>query len=189
MLTTIDGVAKGSARSIAKFNIYEALKDCEDLLIHFGGHKAAAGLAVELDKLEEFKTRFNAIVKERLTGEALIPELEIDSKIKISEITPKFLKILDQFKPFGPGNMRPTFLAEGVQSASNPRIVGTNHLIISIKQFGGDKVFDCIGFDLGQFADKITANQTTFDMVFSIDQMVRDGKTFPQFKLKDLRIN
>ena len=68
MLTTIDGIAKGSARSITNFNIYEALEKCEDMLIHFGGHQAAAGLAVELDKFQEFKDKFNQIVKETITG-------------------------------------------------------------------------------------------------------------------------
>ena len=95
MLTTVDGVAKGSARSISNFNIYEALKKCEDLLIHFGGHQAAAGLAVEVDKIEEFKTKFNQIVRETVTEADLFPEVYIDSKLKFSEITPKFLRIID----------------------------------------------------------------------------------------------
>ncbi|OGV23570.1 MAG: single-stranded-DNA-specific exonuclease RecJ, partial [Ignavibacteria bacterium RIFOXYA2_FULL_37_17] len=107
MLTTVDGVAKGSARSISNFNIYEALQKCDDILLHFGGHQAAAGLAVEIDKLSEFKSRFNRIVKESLQEENLLPEIHIDSKLKFSEITYKFLKILNRFSPFGPGNMRP----------------------------------------------------------------------------------
>lgn len=90
MLTTIDGIAKGSARSITNFNIYEALQKCEDMLIHFGGHQAAAGLAVELDKLQEFKDKFNQIVKESINEEDLLPEVTIDAKIKFSDITPKF---------------------------------------------------------------------------------------------------
>ncbi len=188
MLTTIDGVAKGSARSISKFNIYDALKSCEDLLIHFGGHQAAAGLAVEIDKLDEFKERFNQVVKERLVAEQLSPELEIDTKIKLSEITLKFLRIVDQFKPFGPGNMRPTFLLEEAQVAGVPRVVGNNHLIMSIKQKGCDKVFDCVGFDLGIYYEKLIQPDCLFDVVFSIDQMTREGKSFPQFKIKDLKI-
>lgn len=188
MLTTIDGVAKGSARSISKFNIYDALKSCEDLLIHFGGHQAAAGLAVEIDKLDEFKERFNQVVKERLAAEQLSPELEIDTKIKLSEITLKFLRIVDQFKPFGPGNMRPTFLLEEAQIAGVPRVVGNNHLIMSIKQKGCDKVFDCVGFDLGFYYEKLIQPDCLFDAVFSIDQMTREGKSYPQFKIKDLKI-
>ena len=189
MLTTVDGVAKGSARSISNFNIYEALRKCEDLLIHFGGHQAAAGLAVEVDKLEEFRTRFNSIVKESLLEEDLLPEINIDSKLKFSEITPKFLRILDQFSPFGPANMRPVFLSEDVKVASNPRIVGTNHLLVTLKQDGCEKVFDCIGFNMGNFCEDLSRNNSTIDVIFSIDKTVRDGRFFPQSKFKDIRIS
>ncbi len=187
MLTTIDGVAKGSARSISNFNIYEALQKCEDLLIHFGGHQAAAGLAVEIDKIEEFKTKFNQVVKDSITEEDLLPEIHIDSKIKFSEVTPKFLRIIDQFSPFGPGNMRPVFLSEDVHAVSS-RIVGTNHLLLSLKQDCSDKVFDSIGFNLGDFYEQIKNNNVAFNVVYSVDKSVRDGRTFPQFKIKDIRI-
>lgn len=189
MLTTVDGIAKGSARSINNFNIYEALEKCEELLIHFGGHQAAAGLAIELEKLEEFKYRFNQIVKDSINDKDLSPELMIDSKIKFSEITPKFIRVLEQFSPFGPGNMRPVFLAEGVSIVSNPRIVGANHLIVTLKQDNINKVFDSVGFNMGEFLDSIKIPGVKFDIVFSIDKLSRDGKEFPQLKLKDLKIN
>ncbi|MBK6913306.1 MAG: single-stranded-DNA-specific exonuclease RecJ [Ignavibacteriales bacterium] len=189
MLTTVDGIAKGSARSINNFNIYEALEKCEELLIHFGGHQAAAGLAIELEKLEEFKYRFNQIVKDSINDKDLSPELMIDSKIKFSEITPKFIRVLEQFSPFGPGNMRPVFLAEGVSIVSNPRIVGANHLIVTLKQNTINKVFDSVGFNMGEFLDSIKIPGVKFDIVFSIDKLIRDGKEFPQLKLKDLKIN
>ncbi len=188
MLTTVDGVAKGSARSISNFNIYDALKKCEDLLIHFGGHQAAAGLAVEVDKLEEFRNRFYSIVKESLVQEDLLPEIRIDAKLKFSEITPKFLRILDQFSPFGPGNMRPVFLSENVKIAGTPRIVGLNHLLISLKQDSSDKVFDCIGFNMGNLYEDISKNNSSLDIVFSIDKTQRDGRVFPQLKFKDIKI-
>ncbi len=187
MLTTVDGVAKGSARSISNFNIYEALKKCEDLLIHFGGHKAAAGLAVEVDKIEEFRSKFNQVVRESLTEDELLPEIHIDSKLKFSEITPKFLRIVDQFSPFGPGNMRPVFLSENVELANTPRIVGTNHVICSMKQSGSEKIFDCIGFNMGEFCNLLRSNNGIFDVVYSIDKTTRDGRTFPQFRLKDIK--
>ena len=188
MLTTVDGVAKGSARSISNFNIYEALKKCEDLLIHFGGHQAAAGLAVEIENLEEFKTKFKQVVKESLTEADLHPEVMIDSKIKFSEITPKFFRIIDQFSPFGPGNMRPVFLAENVEMVSSPRIVGNNHLLVCFRQNGSDKTFDCIGFNLGEYFNKIIQPDVALDIVFTIDKTVRDGRTFPQFRLKDILV-
>jgi len=188
LLTTIDGVAKGSARSIANFNIYEALEKCEDVLLHFGGHRAAAGVAVEVDKIEEFKAKFNNIVRESVTGNDLLPEIMIDSKLKFSEITPKFLKVLEQFSPFGPGNMRPVFLSEDVQISNMPRIVGTNHLLLSLKQEGSERIFDCIGFNMGEFCDPIINNNSKIDVVFTIDRTVRDGRVFPQFRLKDIKI-
>jgi single-stranded-DNA-specific exonuclease len=186
MLTTVDGIAKGSARSISNFNIYEALKKCEDLLIHFGGHQAAAGLAVEVEKIDEFRSKFNQIVKESVNENDLLPEIHIDSKLKFSEISPKFLKIIEQFAPFGPGNMRPVFLSEDIEIVNTPRIVGMNHLLLSLKQNSCDKVFDCIGFNMADCLETIKSC-SSFDVVYTIDKSVRDGRTFPQFKLKDIK--
>ena len=187
LLTTIDGVAKGSARSINGFNIYEALQKCEDLLLHFGGHQAAAGLALELDKIDEFKTKFNEVLKSSISTDDLLQEISIDSKIKFSEITPKFLRILEQFSPFGPGNLRPVFLAEGVLTANIPRIVGTNHLLANFKQNGSDKIFDAIGFNMGEHFEIIRENNRELDIVFSIDKTIRDNRIYPQLKLKDIK--
>ena len=188
MLTTIDGIAKGSARSISNFNIYEALQKCEELLIHFGGHQAAAGLAIELDKVQEFKDMFNKIVRESITAEDLFPEVMIDAKIKLSEITPKFLRILDQFSPFGPENMRPVFLSEEVEISNNAKLVGNNHLIACFKQNGNDKVFDSIGFNMREYLDLLLDKKLKVDIVYTIDKAVRDGRTYPQLRLKDLRL-
>lgn len=189
MLTTIDGIAKGSARSISNFNIYDALQKCEDMLIHFGGHQAAAGLAVELDKLKEFKDKFNQIVKESIREEDLLPEVTIDAKIKLSEITPKFLRILDQFSPFGPENMRPVFLTEGVEVSNTPRLVGNNHLVACFRQNGNDKIFDSIGFNMREYLDLLLDKKIKVDIVYTIDKMVRDGRAYPQLRLKDIRLN
>ena len=187
MLTTIDGIAKGSARSISNFNIYEALQKCEDMLIHFGGHQAAAGLAVEIEKVKEFKDKFNQIVRETIKEEDLLPEITIDAKIRLSEITPKFLRILDQFSPFGPENMRPVFLSEGVEIYNNPRLVGNKHLVACFKQSNNDKIFDSIGFNLGEYLDLVSDKKNKFDIVYSIDKTVRDGRTYPQLRIKDLK--
>ena len=187
LLTTIDGIAKGSARSINGFNIYEALQKCDDLLLHFGGHQAAAGLALEVDKIDEFRIRLNEVLKSSITSEDLSEEISIDSKIRFSEITPKFLRILEQFSPFGPGNLRPVFLSESVHVANVPRIVGNNHLVASFRQSGTDKVFDSIGFNMGDHFDLIKNNNTDLDIVFSVDKTIRDSRIFPQLKLKDIK--
>jgi len=187
LLTTIDGIAKGSARSINGFNIYEALQKCDDLLLHFGGHQAAAGLAMNVDKIDEFRIRFNEVLRSSITSEDLSEEISIDSKIRFSEITPKFLRILDQFSPFGPGNLRPVFLSESVHIANMPRIVGNNHLVASFKQIGTDKVFDSIGFNMGDHYDMIKQNNSELDIIFSVDKTIRDSRIFPQLKLKDIK--
>ncbi len=188
MLTTIDGVAKGSARSVPGFNIYDALQSCDDLLLQFGGHEAAAGLAIEIDNLKIFRQRFNAILKQNMKEEDIFPEVHIDAKLHFSEISPKFLRILDQLAPFGPGNMRPVFLSENVSLVYPPRIVGNNHFVTSFKQNGNDKVFDAIGFNLGSFAGLIDKQKNLVDIVYTIESTQKEGKTYPQIRLKDIKV-
>ncbi|MGE5680558.1 MAG: single-stranded-DNA-specific exonuclease RecJ [Bacillota bacterium] len=188
MLTTVDGVAKGSARSIAGFNIYEALKQCEGVLLQFGGHEAAAGLALELEKIPEFKEKFNQIVKNSVKSDDVSPEILADTKIALSDLTPKFIRILEEFAPFGPQNMRPVFLIENVQVTNPPRIVGSNHIILAIKQDGCDRIFDAIGFNLGYFASQIDKDKNLVDIVFTIEKTMRDGRSFPQLRIKDMRV-
>lgn len=188
MLSTIDGVAKGSARSISGFNIYETLQECDDLLIQFGGHEAAAGVAIEIKNIPEFRKRFNSLLKEKMNGKKITPELKVDVKISLSDITPKFVRVLDQFAPFGPGNMRPVFMAENVKIANHPRIVGRNHLLTTLKQNGGDKVFDAIGFNLGYYSEVIAKDRDLIDIVFTIEKITRNGVSYPQIRLKDIKV-
>jgi len=188
MLTTVDGVVKGSARSIPNFDIYEALQKCEESIIQFGGHRAAAGLAIKFDKLSKFKEKFNAVVHASVSADDLLPEILIDSPLDFSEITPKFLRVLDLFAPFGPGNMRPVFISENINVSGKPRIVGKNHLLCSFKQEGSDRVFDCIGFNMGDYYDiLLNSNSDELNIVYTIDKYERAEKTFPQFRLKDIK--
>ena len=185
MMTTVDGVAKGSARSVAGFDIYQALKRCEDKLVQFGGHKYAAGLSVELDRLDEFKGAFNEIAKELLTTELLTPEIRIDAEIPLRELTPKFVRVLNQFAPFGPGNMRPVFVARDVEVYGTPRIVGNNHLKFKVRANG--QIFDAIGFNLGGLLDKILRGRKTIDVAFSLDEGEYAGENVPQLKIRDIK--
>lgn len=193
MMTTVDGVIKGSARSIAGFDIYQALKKVEDKLLQFGGHKYAAGISIEADKLEEFKEAFNNAVKELMKDELLKPEIKIDSELELSEITPRFQRILKEFAPFGPENLRPVFLVRNVQVVSAPKIVGNSHLKFKVKQ--NNVIFDAIGFNLGHLKDVVenaVSNKKGLDLVFSINETnwqgsAPAGEMFPQLKVKDLR--
>jgi single-stranded-DNA-specific exonuclease len=185
MMTTVEGVAKGSARSISGVNIHQALKKVEDKLLQFGGHKYAAGVSVDLDRIDEFRTAFNAAVKEMLTEDLLTPEIHIDTEIDLTELTPKYLRILKQFAPFGPQNMRPMFLSKQVQVIGLPRIVGKDHLRFKVKKNG--VTFDCIGFGLGSHMEKVRQNMNGLDIVFSIDESDFTGVPLTQLKIKDLK--
>ena len=192
MMATVDGVAKGSARSVTGFDIYEALKRCEDKLLQFGGHKYAAGVTVDLSRVEEFRTAFNAAVKELMKEEFKTPEIRIDLEITLSEITPWFIKLLREFAPFGPNNTRPTFLTRNLEVAGSPRIVGRNHLRFRVRQNG--VVFDAIGFGLGEHLPRIPVGRRDLDCVYTVEENEwnapagsRSGDPIPQLKIKDLR--
>ncbi len=191
MLTCVDGVAKGSARSIIGFDIHNALKRVEDKLIQFGGHKYAAGLAVEITRIDEFRDAFNEVVEEMMTDEIRTPELKIDAEIGFSDLTPRFFKVLKEFAPYGPGNMRPVFLSRRVEAGS-ARIVGKNHLRFRVKQNGTS--IDAIGFNLGDLLKEIPPTGSLLDIVYSVDEHEWPSRgekgtptLFPQLKIKDLK--
>ncbi len=192
MMSTVDGVAKGSARSVSGFDIYEALKRCEDKVIQFGGHKYAAGLTVEIARLEEFREAFHSAVKELMTEDLKTPEIRIDVEIQLSDVTPRFVRILREFAPFGPGNMRPTFLARNLEVLGSPRVVGKNHLRMKIRQNGS--VFDAIGFGLGDMLARVNGGRRDIECVFTIEEndwtppgSMRPADPSPQLKIKDIR--
>lgn len=191
MLTTVDGVAKGSARSIVGFDIHQALKRVEDKLLQFGGHKYAAGLSVALDRVDEFKEAFNIVVNELMTDDIRTPEIKIDTEISLGELSPKFLKILKEFAPYGPSNMRPVFLARNVETVGTAKVVGKDHLRFKVKQ--NQHTLDAIGFGLGTLLEEVRESGKVLDLVFSVDEHELPvagsvaSELFPQLKIKDIR--
>jgi len=186
MLSTVDGLAKGSARSIRGFNIYDALKECDDLLIQFGGHEYAAGLTLPEDKIDDFRLRFNAIVNKKLGEKEFEPELLIDSEIQLEEITPKFWTILRQFEPFGPLNPKPNFIAKGVKAVGNPTIVGNGHLKLKLKQNDGQE-FDAIGFNMHDYLPLVReSKENPIDIAFTIEENTWNKVTSLQLRIKDV---
>ena len=193
LLTNVDGTLKGSARSIPDFNLYEALKECEDILLQFGGHKAAAGLSIHHDKINEFKKKFNEIAKRNLTAEQLIPTLEIEAIVELNSITPKFRRILERFAPFGPQNMKPIFLTEKAEIFDRPKVTGNNHLFMKVRK-NGSPVFDVVGYNLGEYAQSLldlngSVKNTYIDIVYTIESTTINDMVFPLLNLKDFRIS
>jgi len=192
MMATVDGVAKGSARSVSGFDIYEALRRCESKVIQFGGHKYAAGLTVEISRLDEFRKAFNDAVRGLMTDDLKTPEIRIDTEISLSDITPRFFRILKEFAPFGPQNMRPVFYSKGLDVAGSPRVVGKNHLRLKLRQNGA--IFDTIGFGLGHLLPRVSGARREIECVYTIEEndwgpagTQRTGNGVTQLKLKDLR--
>lgn len=176
-----------SARSVKGFDVYEALQGCAEFIEQFGGHRYAAGLTLLEEQYENFKKQFEKVVAETIDPKLLTPEILIDVGISLNEISPKLMRILKQFAPFGPGNMRPVFMSEKVSDTGYGKGVGEEekHLKLSLTQ-KGSKPIGGIGFNLGNKLDKVK-NQQHFDVVYTLDENEWNGTVSLQLKLKDLK--
>jgi len=174
-----------SARSVKGFDIYNAIESCKDYLIQYGGHKYAAGLTLKPDNFLKFKNAFEKIVKNSIDSKLMTPSIQVDEKIKLSTITPKFYRILKQFAPFGPSNKKPVFLSENLTDTGFCKTVGeeNNHLKCIVTQKGYK--FSSIGFGIGEKIGLIK-NKTPFNAVYNIEENYWNGKTSMQLKLIDL---
>lgn len=188
MLSTVDGKIKGSARSIDGFDIYEAFKECEDLLEQFGGHKYAAGLTIAKENYEAFCERINKIASERLTKEDFKPELSIDCDLDLSGVNMRFWKLLSQFEPFGPGNLRPIFVSRDVRVVGVPTIVGSGHLKMKVAQ-NGSGTFDVIGFNMHEYLPVIrNEKDQTMNIAYSLEENNWNGRRTLQLRLRDVQL-
>lgn len=187
VLTRSNGLITGSARSIKDFDIYDAIDACSDLLEHFGGHKYAAGLSLKPENLEAFKIKFQAYAEENITPEMLIPEIEVDAKICLTDITKKYFRILKQFAPFGPGNMSPVFLSNNLIDTGYGRVVGKKHLKLQVvhKDVRGYPV-DAIAFQQSEHLTHI-ANNNPFNMCYHIEENEWNGTVSIQLNVKDIK--
>jgi single-stranded-DNA-specific exonuclease len=185
MITVMDGIGKGSARSIANFNIYQAIKECSHLLSGFGGHKYAAGLTIKQEMIPEFVKCFKKAAEIDIQSEDLIPNIRIDGEIELPQFTPRFIRLLKLLGPFGPMNMRPVFMSRNLKIMGYPSIVGQNHLKLKLEQEGS--VFDAIGFNMGDCLAKIEKNDGIVDCVYAVEENRWNGKTQIQLRLKDIR--
>jgi len=176
-----------SARSVRGFDVYNALEACSEHIEQFGGHKYAAGLTLLEKDYPAFKQQFERVVKDSIPKELLIKEIRIDQEIELSEISPKFYRILKQFEPFGPKNMKPVFLAKGLKDTGYCKKVGADgdHLKLCVVSNGTK--FNAIGFNLGKWQTEINKGQL-FDLIFTIEENHWNGVTSLQLSVKDIRL-
>ena len=182
------GYLTASARSIKGVDLYSILDGCKEHIDQFGGHKYAAGLTIKKDNLEKFKTKFEKIVSKRTDNNIFEQELQIETKINLSEITPKFFRILKQFAPFGPQNLSPVFMTTEVYDTGYGKCIGEDqtHLRVTLTQKRAPKIVG-IGFGLGVQLP-IVKSKAPFKIVYSIDENEWNGRVSLQLKLKDLKL-
>jgi single-stranded-DNA-specific exonuclease len=194
VLTESNGKATGSARTVNNFDIHAALVRCEHLLEQFGGHTHAAGMTLPLENVELFIDHFEEVVREMMTPEDMAPEQAVDLKLSFKEIftsgenrmkLPRLKRILEQFEPHGPGNMKPVFLAENVYAA-DMRILKGEHLKLAVVQPDSDVALEAIGFGMAEKQDEV-ASGLPFDMVFTLETNRWNGKEILQLNIKDIR--
>ncbi|MDX1741895.1 MAG: DHHA1 domain-containing protein, partial [Rhodothermales bacterium] len=192
LLTTIDGVARGSARSVDGVNIYRAIEACEDLVEEFGGHDFAAGLSIRVERIAEFRERFNRAVTDLASKDSFVPSIEYDAPLSLNDIDRRFWAILSQFAPHGPSNHTPVFRAAGLQVVGRPRTVGRddNHLAMTVRQ-NGSRPLQVIGFGLGDHLEIVRESRErgqSLEMLFSVQERTWNGTTSLQLKARDVRL-
>ena len=185
VLTYNDGIVSGSARSVVGFNLYEAIYACKEYLLGYGGHFAAAGLSMLPENVEAFANKFEEVVAATITNDLLIPEIIVDSPISFGELTMPLYNIICQMEPFGPGNMRPVFIATNLIDTGYSKIVKELHLRFVVKQ--NDIHFTGIGFNM---ADKfhLLESKQPVDIIFTLDENVWNGETTLQLKVIDIKL-
>ena len=185
VLTLSDGKVTGSGRSVKGFDLYEAIYECREHLIQFGGHKFAAGLTMLPEKVQDFSDAFEKIVAERITPDQLVPEIEIDAEISLDEINPKFYSIIQQMAPFGPGNMKPVFLSKHLRDSKWSKLLKEEHIKFSIKRVQKGDTIDGIG--LGYKFNMV--KDDLFDICYQIEENEWNDKVSLQMVVKDVRIS
>jgi single-stranded-DNA-specific exonuclease len=185
VLIALDGdVGKGSGRSIPAFDLHAALSSCRDLFIRFGGHRAAAGVTIDRSRVDAFAERFNAVARQALGPDDLLPELRVDLELPLGDASMELEALLRHFEPFGLGNPAPVFVARGVRLVGAPRTVGEGHLKLRLEQNGA--VLDAIGFGLGARADDLRADARV-DVAFRLELDEWNGAPRLQARLADVR--
>ncbi|MBQ9661432.1 MAG: single-stranded-DNA-specific exonuclease RecJ [Bacteroidales bacterium] len=189
VLTKSNGFVTGSARSIAGFDLYEAIENCADLLENFGGHVYAAGLTLKEENVEEFARRMDAFIAGKVTSEMLIPIVEADARLDFAQITPKFSRILKQFQPFGPGNNNPIFMTENVYDAGSGRKVGAGGVHLKLDLIQESQPYHqipAIAFNMADYYDYIREGNPV-DVCYAIVENYYRGNSSIQLRIRDMR--
>jgi len=181
-----EGIAKGSGRSIKGFHLYNVLELCQDILINFGGHKLAAGITIESNKIPEFKSRINEISQDFIKEDDLSPELKIDTEISLSKINFSLVKDINILEPFGIGNPQPVFCSYK-NIISDWRLVGEKRKHVKVKIKEENRILEGIGFKLSKIGNKIFSENKVVSLAFNIELNKWNGTENVQLNIKDIK--
>ena len=187
VMTIIDGLATGSARSVAGFDIYDAIKSCRDLLLNFGGHTYAVGLSMKAENLPEFKRRFQNYVSEHIQPEQTQAILEIEEIIDFKDINKKLLSDIKKFAPHGPLNPKPLFCTKNVYDYGTSKVVGRHqeHIKLELVDSKSSNVMNGIAFGLSAAARYIKSKRS-FDIIYTIEENIyKRGEV--QLQIEDIK--
>jgi single-stranded-DNA-specific exonuclease len=185
VLSVEDGVAHGSCRSIPQFDMLGALERCAPMLLRFGGHRQAAGLALEAGRLREFRDAINRVADESIGPEDLMPRLHVDADLSFRAISGDLVAQVVSLAPFGSGNPRPIFVARGVEIVDGPRTIKERHLKMTLRQEG--RIFRAMAWRAAERQDYLIEHKAAVDVAFSLDQSQYNGDTFVELTLADAR--
>lgn len=179
-----DGEGKGSGRSIPAFDLHAGLGECRDLLVRFGGHRAAAGVTIAASEVDRFAARFDAVARSRLAREDLVPELRIDLELPLDEITADLEAMFRHFEPFGIGNPSPLLVSRGVRLAAAPRVLKQESLKLRLRTAAGE--IEAIGWGMASHAAGLDV-RTPIDIAYRLERDTYLGESRLQLRLADLR--
>ena len=187
VLTASNGKAVGSARSVKGFDVYEAISVCSDLLEQFGGHMYAAGLTMPLENVEAFRARFDEAVRAMILPEQRIPEEDVDLELRLDAVDDGLLRVIRHMAPYGPGNMRPVFLARGVVDSGSARLVGEHHLKKRLLHPDAPRrSFDAIAFKQANWLELVRSGKP-FSVLYTLEDHEWQGRVSTQLNIKDIK--
>ena len=178
-------IAKGSARSIEGFHLYQALSECKEHLLKFGGHQLAAGLTISVHQLDHLQTKLAQLASDWLQPEEWIPSTEVDDQLTLSEVDLDFIKQLEQLAPFGEGNPVPLFVLSA--KIHRKAVVGVHKDTLKLQLADQDFQLDAVGFRMGSLADEITP-LAKGELLGELTINEWNGKQSPQLIIRDLKI-
>jgi len=179
---------RGSGRTMGDFHLYDALKDCDDLLEQFGGHHHAAGLSIRTDRIADFRQRFHDVVSRKASPLDFIPTLSVETEIEFEEVTPRLMRLLKMLAPFGPKNRHPVMVSRDLSLVGQPNVIGNDkrHLKFRVRQ--GSHVLEAIAFGMAEYADQLREQPDQVNLAYAIEENTWNGKTTIQLRVKDIKV-